>query len=84
MANTIGLRHEASLAKKQGSCATSGVMMSLFPKQPIMFITAYGVQITAQRQTLVMATLATLISALSAAASYKKGYIKICNYTCFF
>jgi hypothetical protein len=69
MAKTIGLRHEANFAKKAGSCETSGVTRALFPKQANMTITAYGDQIPAHRQTLVMATLAIRTSALSAVAS---------------
>lgn len=43
--------------------------MNLFPKQAIMTTQAYGDQVQAHRQTLVIATLAILTSALSAEAS---------------
>ena len=65
MANTIGLRQEAVLAKKDGSCDTSGVTAARFPKQATITMMAYGLQMNAHKQTFVMATLAILISALS-------------------
>ena len=64
-AKTIGLRQLAVLARKTGSCDTSGVMSCSCPIMARAAITVYGVQATTHKSTLVMATLATLISALS-------------------
>jgi hypothetical protein len=50
----------------------SGVMRARFPKQATITMTAYGVQMPAHRHTLVMATLAMRISALSALESCRK------------
>lgn len=72
MAKTMGFKTEASLAKKAGSEETRGVIRLRSPKAAIMTTTAYGVQIPAHRHTLVMATLAILISALWALASLRK------------
>ena len=69
MAKTMGLRQEASFAKNDGSCETRGVTTLLFPKQASITTIAYGDQIAAHRQTLVIATLAMRTSALSAFAS---------------
>ena len=70
MANTIGLRQEAVLAKKHGSCETNGVTKARFPKQAIITIIAYGVQMIAHKHTFVIATLAIRSSALSDFPSY--------------
>ena len=61
---------DAVLAMKDGSCETSGVIRFRFPNAAIMTTLAYGVQMRAHKHTFVMATLAILISELSAFASW--------------
>merc|ERR1719145_528578 len=56
-AKTTGLRQEDVFARKDGSWAISGVMSIWLPNTPIMATMAYGVQVTIQRSTLVIATL---------------------------
>ena len=68
-ANTIGLRHDAVLAMKDGIWDTRGVISSRLPKAAIRTTAVYGVQIKAHKATLVMATLAIRTSAVSALAS---------------
>jgi len=42
MAKTNGLKHDAVLAKKAGSCDIKGVIKVLSPKQESITIKAYG------------------------------------------
>ena len=61
----MGLRQEASLAKKLGSCETRGVTLAFEPTPAMKTTKAYGLQMQAHNNTLVTATLAILNSALS-------------------
>ena len=61
----MGLKQDAVLANIDGNCEMSGVIVPLSPNAAIMTTVAYGVQISTQRATLVRATLAIFISALS-------------------
>ena len=64
-----GLMTEANLARKAGIWDTIGVTRLRSPKAAIITTTAYGDQMVNQRDTLVMATLATRISPLCAVSS---------------
>ena len=67
----MGLRQDASFAKKDGSCETRGVMLDLDPMPAAKTTMAYGVQMQAHNKTLVTATLAILYSALSFLSFWK-------------
>ena len=67
----MGLKIEANLAAQDGIWAPRGVMRFLSPKGPIITTVAYGLQIAIQRNTLVIATLAILSSALCSALKIK-------------
>ena len=63
MAKITGFKHEAILAQKAGTWDNKGVMVPLLPMTAVRTTKAYGVQMAAQRETLVTATLAILYSA---------------------